>query len=62
MRRAANSCRIEMRLPGASARWYTTTDVLSWPVGAGTPSRATTTKRVWLPGWSAMSAAMISSP
>ena len=24
-----------MRLPGASARWYTTTDVLSWPVGCG---------------------------
>ena len=29
-----------MRLPGSSARWYTTIDVLSWPVGAGTPSRA----------------------
>ena len=35
MRRAANSCRIEMRLPGSSARWYTTSVVLSWPVGRG---------------------------
>ena len=30
--------------------------------GAGTPSRATTTNRVWLPGWSAMSPASTSSP
>ena len=50
IRRAANSWRIEIRLPGSSARWYTTIAVRSWPVGAGMPSRATTTKRVWLPG------------
>ena len=27
--------------PGSSARWKTTIDVLSWPVGAGIPSGAT---------------------
>ena len=32
IRRAANSWRIEIRLPGSSARWYTTIAVRSWPV------------------------------
>ena len=47
-RRAANSCKIEMRLPGSSARWYTTSAVRSWPVREGTSPWLTNTKRVWL--------------
>ena len=44
MARAANSCRIDSRLPGSSAFWNTTIVVLSWPVGRRDAGRGRSTR------------------
>ena len=47
--------------PGRSWRWKQTTEVLSWPLGAGMPW-PTMTNRVRFSGWSSISLASTSSP